>query len=409
MGTESELDQLESSVFAPAVASGRWQCAPAHVLVADDSPEDRELLRIVLDEHGLQSYLAEDGQQALDILARKRMDLVLMDVQMPVMEGYKAVGHIREQGLTLPVIALAAHAMKGVKDQCLEPGFTDYRSKPVSFDELLARVAKDLEAQWVEPEEVLSNTATGQSAAGSLAAESAGHAGGVLRSSLPTEGGKFDKIIGKFVIRLQQQVQTMRSAFEEREYELLKDLGHWMKGSPGSVGFHDFDQPGIGLEQYAIDRDDEGLATVLEVLERLSARVTAAYPEGAAMPVSDASVVTNGASRAAADSPLPSVVKSDMAKDPRFRPLVEKFVVRLPAQLDSIEHAIGQGDFKQVKDIAHWLKGTAGTVGLHDFTVPATELEELAGAGDGALVTDKLFFIRELHNRIKLDDNVAQS
>jgi len=175
------------------------------------------------------------------------------------------------------------------------------------------------------------------------------------------------------------------------------------------VGFHDFDQPGIELEQYAIDRDDEGLATVLEVLERLSARVTAAYPEGAAMPVSDASVVTNGASRAAADSPLPSVVKSDMAKDPRFRPLVEKCVVRLPAQPDSIEHAIGQGDFKQVKDIAHWLKGTAGTVGLHDFTVPATELEELAGAGDGALVTDKLFFIRELHNRIKLDDNVAQS
>jgi HPt (histidine-containing phosphotransfer) domain-containing protein len=93
-----------------------------------------------------------------------------------------------------------------------------------------------------------------------------------------------------------------------------------------------------------------------------------------------------------------------MAQDPRFRPLVEKFVVRLPAQLDSIEHALQHGDFKQVKDIAHWLKGTAGTVGLHDFTVPATELEEMANSGDHDGTVDRLGFIRELHNRIELTD-----
>ncbi|MFK7974570.1 MAG: Hpt domain-containing protein, partial [Halioglobus sp.] len=100
---------------------------------------------------------------------------------------------------------------------------------------------------------------------------------------------------------------------------------------------------------------------------------------------------------------------SEMAKDPRFRPLVEKFVVRLPAQLDSLEHALQHGDYRQVRDIAHWLKGTAGTVGLHDFTVPATELEESAHEEDEELVSSKLFFIRELHNRINLDDNRAST
>ena len=58
-----------------------------------------------------------------------------------------------------------------------------------------------------------------------------------------------------------------------------------------------------------------------------------------------------------------------------------------------------------MKDIAHWLKGTAGTVGLHDFTVPASELEASARAGDRAGTNDKLVFIRELQNRIELDAN----
>lgn len=415
MGTmveAADLAALEPIQEASAGAAGRWQFAPAQVLVADDSPENRDLLEIVLQDHGLKVLTANDGQQALDVLGQKRFDIVLMDVQMPVMDGYAAVGNMRQQGLELPVIALTAHAMKGAKERCLAAGYTDYLSKPINFDELLARLAQDLTATWVDANPAPSGleSAPQQQAADPQSRQPAS-AAMPLFSTLPTEGGKFDKIIEKFVVRLQQQVAAMRAAFDEREYEVLKDIGHWMKGSPGSVGFHDFDQPGGELEEFALAADDAALQSTVEVLESLGARVVAAYE--ADKPAA-ANGVTAESEGGAVDMPgvlddMPEIVRSDMARDARFRPLVEKFVVRLPAQLDSLEHALEHGDYRQVKDIAHWLKGTAGTVGLHAFTAPATELEQHAIAEVKEAVSSQLFYIRELHNRIELDDNVPST
>ncbi|MFK7976685.1 MAG: response regulator, partial [Halioglobus sp.] len=361
MVSAQELGQRAPVVQSEDTSAGRWQFAPAQILVADDSPENRSLLEIVLREHGLKVTTANDGQQSLDVLAKERIDLVLMDVQMPVMDGYAAVGNIRSQGLELPVIALTAHAMKGAKERCLEAGFTDYLSKPIDFDILLARLAQDLTSQWVKAAPLVPGAQTAKAAAQpGPANQPAAIPQMPLFSTLPTEGGKFDKIISKFAIRLQQQVALMQSAFADREYEMLKDLGHWMKGSPGSVGFHDFDQPGDELEQFALAQDDTGLERTVAELQHLAARVAAAYASnsgdsGLANANGEASSHSAESEGGQALAGMPDVVLSEMAKDPRFRPLVEKFVVRLPAQLDSLEHALQHGDYRQVRDIAHWL------------------------------------------------------
>ncbi len=407
MVEESVLQSLQVDGSSTEVATGRWIFEEAQVLVADDSPENRDLLKIILSEHGLSVLLAENGQEALDLLSQKRVDLVLMDVQMPVMDGFSAVSAMRSRGLTLPVIALTAHAMKGVREECLAAGYTDYLSKPIDFDRLMARLADDLPARWdqstAEPVQPVTTDRAPVAASESARALPSGDVANPLFSTLPTEGGKFDTIIERFVVRLHGQIEAMQVALAAGEYEQLKDIGHWMKGSPGSVGFHDFDQPGADLEEHALARDNGALAQTVAELEALAARVAAAYA-GAASVEADAKMTPERSPSPSTGATLPDSVRSDMAQDPRFRPLVEKFVVRLPAQLDSIEHALQHGDFKQVKDIAHWLKGTAGTVGLHDFTVPATELEEMANSGDHDGTVDRLGFIRELHNRIELTD-----
>lgn len=414
-----------------AVEEGRWVFEPAQVLVVDDGAENRELLRIMLEDNNLAVHTANDGQQALDQLAQQPFDMVLMDVQMPVMDGFTAVGKMREMGIELPVIALTADAMKGVKERCLSAGYSGYLSKPIVFDDLFARIAEDLDSEFVavdefsEPEfesapasapapEIqafavpVSELPTEISTAVAVTAVTADieGEGAPIFSSLPTDSGKFTEIILKFVGRLEHQTRAVESALAQERYDILQDLGHWFKGSPGSVGFHQFDEPGEQLYTMATQHDKAMLSEVASQISALSARVRSAYSDAPAMSETDAPALATTTSIEKAvelSSPLPEAVISDMAKDERFRPLVEKFVMRLPAQLDSLELALETGDTKQVLDIAHWLKGTAGSVGLHDFTAPATELDALVRADQTAEATKVALHIRALNGRIELN------
>ena len=125
----------------PAAGRERWRIPPARVLVVDDGPENRELVALVLAEHGLWVDEAENGQVAVDKIAAGGFDLVLMDMQMPVLDGYDATRLLRNRGFTLPVIALTANAMAGYEKKVLAAGCSAYITKPVDIDALLAAVA----------------------------------------------------------------------------------------------------------------------------------------------------------------------------------------------------------------------------------------------------------------------------
>jgi CheY-like chemotaxis protein len=105
------------------------------VLVAEDSMINQKLAEAVLKGAGHEVVLVNDGQEALAAIESQDFDLVLMDVQMPVMDGFEAVSKIRETekrtGGHIPIIALTAHAMKGDRERCLEAGMDGYVSKPI--------------------------------------------------------------------------------------------------------------------------------------------------------------------------------------------------------------------------------------------------------------------------------------
>ncbi len=124
----------------PAALSGR-------VLLAEDNAVNRRLAEALLRRMGLEVAVAENGRQAVEKCRTGTFDVVLMDCQMPEVDGYEATAAIRrfpEPLCRIPIIALTAHAMAGDRDLCIAAGMNDYVSKPVSAGELAAALARHM-------------------------------------------------------------------------------------------------------------------------------------------------------------------------------------------------------------------------------------------------------------------------
>jgi CheY-like chemotaxis protein len=127
------------------------------VLLAEDGPDNQALISVLLRRAGLEVDLANDGQIACEkALAAQEAgapyDLIVMDMQMPLMTGYEATAALRRDGLTLPILALTAQAMSGDRAKCLAAGCDEYLSKPIDRGRLLELVRELLDKRSAEPE-----------------------------------------------------------------------------------------------------------------------------------------------------------------------------------------------------------------------------------------------------------------
>ncbi|MFZ0864151.1 MAG: response regulator [Candidatus Sulfotelmatobacter sp.] len=121
------------------------------VLVAEDSAVNRELLRELLEARGYEVLEACDGQEALQMIAQTQPELLLLDIGMPVMDGFAVVGKIRENPLLaqLPVVAVTAYAMRGDRERILNAGFDGYLSKPVNRSSLSEELDRILTQRYL--------------------------------------------------------------------------------------------------------------------------------------------------------------------------------------------------------------------------------------------------------------------
>ncbi len=120
----------------------------ARILLVEDNPINQEIARHVLSRAGVVLRTADNGQEALDWLERESFDLVLMDCQMPLMDGYAATRALRQslRWRTLPVIAMTANAMVGDREKVLAAGMNDHIAKPINIEEMFATLAR-----WIRP------------------------------------------------------------------------------------------------------------------------------------------------------------------------------------------------------------------------------------------------------------------
>ncbi len=135
--TTTELAETRlADVLSPASAK-----LPLTVLLAEDTPTNQVLVRHALNKRGHQVVIAGDGKTAVELTQNRQFDLILMDLQMPDMDGFEATAMIRRlPGRQPPIIALTAHTMVGDRDRCLSAGMQDYLSKPIDLRKLISTV-----------------------------------------------------------------------------------------------------------------------------------------------------------------------------------------------------------------------------------------------------------------------------
>jgi len=258
-GTSAANEAEECDIDRSELLRGR------RVLLADDGRDNQYLIALFLRSAGAEVDVVDDGRAAIDTLrAVQRQnglyDLVLMDMQMPQLDGYTATARLRNDGYHGPIVALTAHAMAGDREKCLAAGCTDYLSKPVTREQLLRRVAANLSESGVvvEPQK----PAVGEPAATASATGTSAR----LVSRYADDPQMIDAV-ARFVGRLSQRVESLLDAVQSNDRERLIREAHQLKGAAGGFGFDSITEAAGTLE--ARLKDDAEINAHLEEVEEL--------------------------------------------------------------------------------------------------------------------------------------------
>jgi PAS domain S-box-containing protein len=237
------------------------------ILVAEDNPVNQRVAIRLLEKGGHAVTLANHGGEAVVALDRGEFDLVLMDVQMPEMDGFEATRVIREReagtGRHIPIVAMTAHAMKGDRERCLAAGMDDYLAKPVQRSEL------DRVLAWVAGAPA---TAPKESAPAEPVAFD-------RTSALERLGGDealFAEVAGLFLTDAPQQLEDIRRAVAARDAGALRRAAHSLKGAAAYVGGMAASSVAHRLELLGAENDLRAAPDALKALDHEINRLTSA-------------------------------------------------------------------------------------------------------------------------------------
>lgn len=212
------------------------------ILVAEDNVMNQKIVETFLLAEGYHVSLVKDGSEVLQALENESFDLILMDMQMPSMNGYETTARIRadKKWESLPIIALTAYAMKGDEEKCLGAGCDYYLSKPVKKDDLISVIHKIMNLH--------------------------------LKKKAAAVGVRYPKeiehLIPFFISSVKQEIEKAVQALKKREFKELSHIGHGLKGSCGAYGFHELSELGVAMEKAAGDKDEKKLAVLVAQVQK---------------------------------------------------------------------------------------------------------------------------------------------
>ena len=272
--TESELELSEEREEHLAI-----HLPNLRVLLVDDGEENRDLMSLILQEAGTTFDTAENGLEAMEKALSKEWDVILMDMQMPIMDGYTATSRLREQGYDKPIIALTAHAMEQAEQECLNAGCTGFLTKPVDFDKLIGTLA-EIAGIEVSSEVVSPTTSMKPADQLNLATDSKDDEAvpkdedqGPIVSTLPTHKERFREIVEQFVGRLDERFDAIEQLLEQGDAGQLAESGHSLKGASGNCGFSQMAELASELEVSSREGDLESISKLLAELRAMRQRI----------------------------------------------------------------------------------------------------------------------------------------
>jgi two-component system CheB/CheR fusion protein len=222
--TKASLEQRQAAITDWFSANQRL--AGVKVLLVEDGPDNQALMTHFLGMSGAVVELAANGAEAIEKAQGGAHDLVLMDIQMPVLDGYEATRRLKKAGYQPPVVALTAHAMRGERERCLAAGCVDYITKPVRPSVLIEMVERLSKKSPLTPV-----VASGRS----------------LLADDPFIG----PLVSTFLENLPHRMADLHQAERDENWPRVADLAHQMAGAAGGYGFPELGRVAASIEAEA--------------------------------------------------------------------------------------------------------------------------------------------------------------
>ncbi|MEI8247352.1 MAG: response regulator [Lentisphaerota bacterium] len=273
---EDQLKTRELQAFTPSPVSraehvyepvSKPAAGQVRILVADDNTVDRRVAKSILNKLGYHADFVSNGQEAVQIMAEKHYDMVLMDCVMPVMDGFEATAIIRNPESPVldhqvPVIAMTAGFIEGRETQFLDSGMNDYIAKPVTLPKLAATVTKLV---TLHPGSNGSNAAANSGTAIFDRQE--------LAERLLNDEEMLYDVISDFLQHLPQQIEDLKASID------TPILAHIVKDSAMAIGANELYPLALKIETAAKKRDHEEAVRLMPQLEKAAARLVAMLNE----------------------------------------------------------------------------------------------------------------------------------
>jgi CheY-like chemotaxis protein/HPt (histidine-containing phosphotransfer) domain-containing protein len=239
------------------------------ILVAEDNSVNQQIVMRMLKKRGHSPAVVDNGKDAVNLSARERFDVVLMDVQMPVMDGFEATAAIRERESAagsgrVPIVAMTAHTMKGDRERCLSAGMDGYLPKPINVKELFEAVER---AGTTRPAELRPPEADG------MATDILN-----LQEALDRFQGDREFLVrslGLFRSKSAGLLAQLRDAVGRRDYAVLERTAHTFRGAIANFGAKSAVTAAAALEQSAREQNGVGAYEAYVTLEEQVGRFLA--------------------------------------------------------------------------------------------------------------------------------------
>jgi PAS domain S-box-containing protein len=372
---EAKPEKSRVTRGAQKKANALKQIQGAHVLLVEDNEINQQVAREILEGAGLNVSLANNGQEAIDAIKKKEYDAVLMDVQMPVMDGYTATREIRNlksEIRNVPIIAMTAHAMAGDADKSIKAGMSDHVTKPIDPGQLFGALQK-----WIQPGKKRVRVEQPEvSGAAEVIIESAPEAE-ELPKSLPgfdlEDGLKrlqwneklYRKLLLDFGAKYVGTANEIRQALDAKDFEQAHSLVHNLKGLAGTLAAKDLQTAAVKMEKLVKGGLKKGLSkqklnqTFVELEKALQAALKSVRVLGSPVPEKS----TRPSSETLAEIP-PELAKqatdrireaADMGDVTRIKMIAEDFKSKSDAFTPISEHLIQMAedfDFEGILKLA---------------------------------------------------------
>jgi PAS domain S-box-containing protein len=237
------------------------------VLLAEDNPTNQIIARKMLEKIGHEVDIVANGEEALDAVALKEYDLVFMDCQMPWMDGYEATRRIRSRGLTVPIIAMTAHALAGDREKCLDAGMNDYVTKPVRMETLAAAIADRAKYAAESASRVSSEARAAKDAR--ARAEPELFLRETFMGRVMNDTSLARTVIESFLSDIPLQIDSLRACVASGDFAGAEHYAHRVNGASANLGCDRLRKYACEAERAALAKDGDRLRSFADKVSQI--------------------------------------------------------------------------------------------------------------------------------------------